>query len=301
MSGTCHVKTAANLRRWAESGQPQAWVEAHAGQWNHEEWLALLQRLQTSKFWPLEPDAVGLVLEDLKRQRANLQRWWESGEPRHWVESHQGAWDHDDWLDLIGTLQQSAYGPLQPAAVGRMLEEIKTQYWTLRRWEASGQPRAWVDDRQGAWDHTDWLELVETLEQSEYWPIDLNAVGELVENMKAERANLQRWRQSDEPRQWVESRQGTWAHGDWLALLETLRQSEYWPMQRDAVGAVLEEQKGEQCRLQVEEMERPPLRCAEAEVDPFGEADWLSLLHRLTQLEVLPMVETAVLPIGWAA
>jgi hypothetical protein len=55
-----------NLRRWRESGQAKAWVEAHNGQWNHEDWLSLLESLRRSVFWPMLPDEVGLVLEDLK-------------------------------------------------------------------------------------------------------------------------------------------------------------------------------------------------------------------------------------------
>jgi hypothetical protein len=57
-----------NLRRWRESGQARAWVEARQGQWGHEDWLALLEALKQSEFWPLDPDAVGLALEDAKRE-----------------------------------------------------------------------------------------------------------------------------------------------------------------------------------------------------------------------------------------
>ena len=57
----------ANVKHWRESGQPQAWVEAHNGQWNHADWLALLEELKRSPFWPMHPDAVGQALEDAKR------------------------------------------------------------------------------------------------------------------------------------------------------------------------------------------------------------------------------------------
>jgi hypothetical protein len=56
-----------NLRRWKESGQARAWVEAHRGQWNHQDWLALLAELEHSPYWPMRPDAVGLTLEEAKR------------------------------------------------------------------------------------------------------------------------------------------------------------------------------------------------------------------------------------------
>jgi hypothetical protein len=58
---------AENLRRWRESGQPKSWVEAHHGEWNHQDWLALLETLKRTSFWPLKPEDVGAVLEDIKR------------------------------------------------------------------------------------------------------------------------------------------------------------------------------------------------------------------------------------------
>jgi hypothetical protein len=57
-----------NLRRWRESGQARAWVEAHQGRWDHDAWLALLDELKRSPFWPMHPDAVGLVLEEIRRE-----------------------------------------------------------------------------------------------------------------------------------------------------------------------------------------------------------------------------------------
>lgn len=62
------LSEAENLRRWRESGQARAWVESRQGQWGHAEWLALLEDLKRSPFWPMQPAAVGLVLEDEKRQ-----------------------------------------------------------------------------------------------------------------------------------------------------------------------------------------------------------------------------------------
>jgi hypothetical protein len=55
-----------NLRRWRESEQPRSWVEAHKGQWNHQEWLGLLETLQRSPYWPMQPEDVGRVLEEIK-------------------------------------------------------------------------------------------------------------------------------------------------------------------------------------------------------------------------------------------
>ncbi len=69
-NGQSHPSTpeAENLRRWRESGQTRSWVEAHQGQWGHQDWLALLDELKQSAFWPMEPQAVGLALEDAKRE-----------------------------------------------------------------------------------------------------------------------------------------------------------------------------------------------------------------------------------------
>lgn len=57
-----------NLRKWRASGQARAWVATHQGQWNHDDWLGLLEELKRSPFWPMHPDAVGQVLEETKRE-----------------------------------------------------------------------------------------------------------------------------------------------------------------------------------------------------------------------------------------
>jgi len=59
---------AENLRRWRESGQARAWVETRGGRWDHAGWLALLEELKRSPYWPMQPDAVGLVLEEVKHE-----------------------------------------------------------------------------------------------------------------------------------------------------------------------------------------------------------------------------------------
>jgi hypothetical protein len=56
-----------NLWRWRESGQPRAWVEAREGRWGHEDWLGLLDTLRRSRFWPMQPEEVGRLLEDTKQ------------------------------------------------------------------------------------------------------------------------------------------------------------------------------------------------------------------------------------------
>ncbi|HWG47490.1 MAG TPA: hypothetical protein VN688_32305 [Gemmataceae bacterium] len=61
-------RQAENLRRWRESGQIWTWVQTREGRWDHDAWLGLLEELQRSSFWPMCPDAVGLALEETKRE-----------------------------------------------------------------------------------------------------------------------------------------------------------------------------------------------------------------------------------------
>ena len=63
-----HVAETNNLQRWKDSGQARQWVEAHQGRWDHEDWLDLLEELKRSPFWPMEPDAIGMTLEEAKRE-----------------------------------------------------------------------------------------------------------------------------------------------------------------------------------------------------------------------------------------
>jgi hypothetical protein len=235
------ARLAANLRRWKESGQPLLWIDWHRGQWDHDDWLALLDSLHESEFWPLDPGAVGLVLEGLKVRWHNLRRWLASGEPRRWVEERQGQWNHDAWLALLEGLRQSEFWPLDPDAVGLALDRLRRQWHNLRRWLASGEPRRWVEAHGGRWDHDDWVCLLADLEKSEFWPLDPDAVGMALEAAKAQEDNLQRWRESGEPLAWVEAHRGEWGPSEWLFLLDTLRESGFWPLDPASVGRVLEE------------------------------------------------------------
>lgn len=55
--------------------------------------------------------------------------------------------------------------------------------------------------------------------------------------------NLERWKASGEPKRWVVIHNYSWNHNDWSSLLEALKKSDYWPMNPDDVGTVLEEEK----------------------------------------------------------
>jgi hypothetical protein len=177
-----------NLCRWRRSGQPRRWVEAHQGRWDHADWLALTESLRRSSFWPLDFDAVGEVLEGLRPERQNLRRWLESGQAQAWVEARQGHWSHADWLALLEDLKGEGFWPLEPAAVGEALSGLRLEWWNLRRWQGSGLARRWVQSRQGRWGHPEWLSLVGALERSEFWPLDLSALGRLLEDLRPAQA-----------------------------------------------------------------------------------------------------------------
>src|SRR5947199_342599 len=104
MSCPVDPQAADNLGRWKASSQPRSWVESHQGQWDHAEWLALLESLRTSEFGPIEAAAVSAVLEQLKREHHDLERLRVSGQARRWVEKQQGVWTHAEWLSLLEDL-----------------------------------------------------------------------------------------------------------------------------------------------------------------------------------------------------
>jgi HEAT repeat protein len=55
--------------------------------------------------------------------------------------------------------------------------------------------------------------------------------------------NLIRWKATHAPRQWVEKHAGSWNEADWLALIKTLKQSSFWPMDEASIVSELEAQK----------------------------------------------------------
>jgi len=61
---------------------------------------------------------------------------------------------------------------------------MNTPAENLLRWEESGDPRKWVDHRNGQWTHEDWEALLSTLEGGEYWPMDPGEIGVLLEKLR---------------------------------------------------------------------------------------------------------------------
>jgi hypothetical protein len=81
---------------------------------------------------PIEPNRAAIPTPDrpgaVEKETDNLRRWRDSGQPRQWVKSHQGSWNHDDWLALLDELKRSAFWPMLPDAVGSVLEETKNEW-----------------------------------------------------------------------------------------------------------------------------------------------------------------------------
>jgi formylglycine-generating enzyme required for sulfatase activity len=108
--------------------------------------------------------------------------------------------------------------------------------------------------RQGSWHQEEWVALLAELEGSAFWPMDPEAVRACLERHRetvlsrreAESVcaeNLRRWLRSGEPRFWVIARKARWGDGEWRTLLKELERSDFWPMDRRAVGSLLEELK----------------------------------------------------------
>ncbi len=283
-----------NLRRWRTSGRAWQWITAHGGVWTHDDWLALLESLQQSEYWPLDPTEVGTLLEELRPLARNLERWKQSGLPARWVEARQGVWNHADWLALIETLQHSEYWPLDLTTVGETLEELKHTYHNLIRWQLSGHPRRWVEGRQGYWDDEAWQSLLSALRQSEFWPLDVAGVARVVEGHQREWWNLRRWRDSGLARRWVEVHDGRWNHDDWLALLASLRASGYWPIDPEAVGRLLEDTREEWLNLRRWQASGQPQRWVAEHPGEQSDAAFEALLETLWQTEYWPLDARAV-------
>jgi hypothetical protein len=279
-----------NLRRWRRSDGPRRWVESHQGQWNHGAWLALLAELQHSEFWPLDPEAVGLTLEEFKRRWWNLRRWRQSGQPRDWVDERRGAWSRQDWLDLLAELQESEFWPLNPDEIGLVLKERKQEWANLQRWIESGAPARWAGARGGRWDHAAWLALTESLRGSKFWPLDLDAVGAVLDSLKPEPVNLRRWLDSGQARAWVAAQQARWDHTAWLALLEALEGSDFWPLDPEAVGAALQALKLEWWNLRRWRDSGLARRWVQSRPARYWDhRDWLALVDELQRSPFWPM------------
>ena len=66
-----------------------------------------------------------LRLERLSQTERNFESWKSSEGPEVWVGQHLQGWNHDDWLELLATLRQSPYWPMDEAAIGQHIEMLR--------------------------------------------------------------------------------------------------------------------------------------------------------------------------------
>ena len=57
-----------NLRKLSRSPIPMNFVKKQNGSWNHQDWLNFLEYLKGKKYFPIDTDRVGLLLEEKKAQ-----------------------------------------------------------------------------------------------------------------------------------------------------------------------------------------------------------------------------------------
>lgn len=63
------------------------------------------------------------------------------------------------------------------------------------------------------------------------------------ERISKEDANLKKLRKSPIPMNFVKKQKGAWNHQNWLDFLKNLEEKQYFPIDTDKVGLLLEEKK----------------------------------------------------------
>jgi len=58
---------AKNLKKLAGTTILMNFIKKHKAQWNHDQWLDLLKHIKNKGYSPIDPDQVGLVLEEKKQ------------------------------------------------------------------------------------------------------------------------------------------------------------------------------------------------------------------------------------------
>ena len=57
----------------------------------------------------------------------NFRSWESSGEPKAWVEKHIQGWNHNEWLELLASLRESLYWPMNETKIGLHLEKLRAE------------------------------------------------------------------------------------------------------------------------------------------------------------------------------
>ena len=60
------TKKETNLKKLAKTSLLMNFVKKNDGNWNHAQWVGLLEALKTKGYTPIDADQVGLLLEDKK-------------------------------------------------------------------------------------------------------------------------------------------------------------------------------------------------------------------------------------------
>lgn len=60
------TKNETNLKKLAKTSLLMNFVKKNDAKWNHQQWLDLLAELKVKGYNPLDPDKVGLLLEEKK-------------------------------------------------------------------------------------------------------------------------------------------------------------------------------------------------------------------------------------------
>ena len=115
-----------NLEFWKGTGQAEGWVRLRGGVWNHQQWCAFLKGLEKLSYWPMDPDQVGVFIEQVRDayiEERNLQTWIETCHPSLWIIEHGYAWNDEQWLSLLNEFHTTPYWPMDPDQIGLTLSQ----------------------------------------------------------------------------------------------------------------------------------------------------------------------------------
>jgi len=59
----------------------------------------------------------------------NIIRFSKTNLARDFVLAHNGAWDHQAWLDFCAEIEDKGFTPINLNDVGLILEQKKSEYW----------------------------------------------------------------------------------------------------------------------------------------------------------------------------
>jgi HEAT repeat protein len=108
-----------NLVRWRRSNESLYWVKSHRGNWNHDDWLQFLESLKSSEFWPMRPEGVRVVLEELKKEYiGGLIELWIS----LWTQRIEIVYEHDSYYPTQSDALRFRY---------EALEDLKAEFISI--------------------------------------------------------------------------------------------------------------------------------------------------------------------------